>query len=130
MRPGPGRGGPERLQGKRDSCAAKFRQVLHRAVQDGLREGVDEIQTNRAIQLQNGWMHIQDERNLPAFGRVGDPDDILASVLVENGKILPDTYQAMPAYRLCTSDGVTNLTPGLALKLQSLLIGQNIIPQN
>lgn len=27
----------------------------------------------------------------------------------------------MPAYRLCTSDGVTQLTPGLAQKLQFLL---------
>ena len=29
----------------------------------------------------------EDERNIPPLGRIGDPDDILASVLVENGKV-------------------------------------------
>ena len=33
-------------------------EVLHAALQDGLTESVDEIQTNGAIQLQNGWMHV------------------------------------------------------------------------
>ncbi|KAF8352066.1 hypothetical protein F5887DRAFT_933792 [Amanita rubescens] len=109
---------------------AKFREALHEAIQAGLREGVDEIQTNGAIQLQNGWMHIHDERNVPALGRIGDPDDILASVLVEGGEILPETYQPMPAYRLCTQDGVTKLTPGLADKLQSFLSSRDAISQD
>ncbi|KAF8635670.1 hypothetical protein AX15_000296 [Amanita polypyramis BW_CC] len=99
----------------------KFRNLLHKTIQDGLSEGVDEIQTSSATQLQHGWMHIHDERNVPALGRIGDPDDIIASVLVENGKILPETYQPMPAYRLCTTDGVTKLTPGLAARLQVFL---------
>ncbi|KAK0485029.1 hypothetical protein IW261DRAFT_1394538 [Armillaria novae-zelandiae] len=99
----------------------KFRDVLHQAIQDGLREGVDEVQQNGATQLQNGWMHIHDERNIPPLGRIGDPDDILASVLVEDGKILATTYQPMPAYRFCTSHGVMQLTPGLNQKLRSLL---------
>ncbi|KAF8718927.1 hypothetical protein AX14_011651 [Amanita brunnescens Koide BX004] len=109
---------------------AKFREALHAAIRDGLREGVDEIQTNGAIQLQNGWMHIHDERNVPALGRIGDPDDILASVLVADGKILPETYQPMPAYRLCTQDGVTKLTPGLAAKLQSFLSSRDASSQD
>lgn len=29
----------------------------------------------------------EDERNVPALGRIGDPDDILASVRVEEGKV-------------------------------------------
>ena len=82
-----------------------------------------------------------DERNIPALNRVGDPDDIIASVLVEDSKvkiivscleastrvfmmdskILAETYQAMPAYRICTVDGVTQLTEGLAKKLKELL---------
>jgi hypothetical protein len=36
----------------------KFRNVLHEAIQAGLRERVDNIQINGAIQLQQGWMHI------------------------------------------------------------------------
>ncbi|KAJ7057020.1 hypothetical protein C8F01DRAFT_1153096 [Mycena amicta] len=98
-----------------------FRSLLHKAIQDGLREQVDEIQINGAAQLGSGWMHIYDDRNIPALGRIGDPDDIIASVLVEDGKMQPDTYQAMPAYRLCTADGPTRLTSGLAQKLRNLL---------
>ena len=85
---------------------------------------------------------LTDERNVPPLNRIGDPDDILASVRVENGKagppfagfsrvgltdrhfylqILAETYQAMPSYRLCTAHGVTQLTEGLASKLQGLL---------
>jgi len=100
---------------------AKFRSVLHKAIKDGLTEEVDDIQINGALQLQEGWMHIHDTRNLPALGRIGDPDDILASVLVQGSKIIPETYQPMPSYRFCTPDGVIQLTPGLMQKLQTSL---------
>jgi hypothetical protein len=32
-------------------------------------------------------VRLIDNRNIPALGRIGDPDDILASVLVEDGKV-------------------------------------------
>ncbi|KAN0094710.1 hypothetical protein V8E55_002997 [Tylopilus felleus] len=99
----------------------RFRPLLHEAVQQALSEGADDVWTNSAIQLQQGWMHIHDHRNVPALGRIGDPDDIIASVLVQDSKILPDTYQAMPSYRFCTADGPTQLTEGLATKLKSVL---------
>ncbi|KIJ63645.1 hypothetical protein HYDPIDRAFT_91999 [Hydnomerulius pinastri MD-312] len=110
----------------------RFRPLMHEAIQQALREGSDEVWTNGALQLQQGWMHIHglrnlfltlhvDNRNIPALGRIGDPDDIIASVLVEDSRILPDTYQAMPSYRLCTSDGPTQLTEGLAKRLKDLL---------
>jgi hypothetical protein len=86
-----------------------------------LTEEVDDIQINGAIQLQEGWMHIHDTRNIPALGRIGDPDDILATVLVQDSKIIPETYQPMPAYRFCTADGVIQLTPGLMQKLRTRL---------
>jgi len=41
--------------------SAKFRDVLHEAIQTGLREGVDEVQINSAKQTQHGWMHIHGE---------------------------------------------------------------------
>ncbi|EGO28093.1 hypothetical protein SERLADRAFT_462590 [Serpula lacrymans var. lacrymans S7.9] len=45
----------------------KFRAVLHRAIQTGLREGADDIQINGALQLQIGWMHIHDPtRHVPS----------------------------------------------------------------
>ena len=42
-------------------------------------------------------------------------------VFMMDSKILAETYQAMPAYRICTVDGVTQLTEGLAKKLKELL---------
>ena len=30
---------------------------------------------------------LLDERNIPSLGRVGDPDDIIASVRVQDGKV-------------------------------------------
>ncbi|KAJ3880729.1 hypothetical protein F5051DRAFT_450491 [Lentinula edodes] len=105
----------------------KFRHLLHEAVKSGLQANVDEIQRNGALQIQQGWMHIHDDRNIPALGRIGDPDDIIASVLVEDGKIKADTYQAMPAYRLCTSDGVTQLTEGLFAHLHKILLQRSEI---
>ncbi|OSD01041.1 hypothetical protein PYCCODRAFT_1436823 [Trametes coccinea BRFM310] len=99
----------------------RFRAVLHEAIQSALRDGVDEVQKNGAIQTREGWMHIHDNRNVPALGRIGDPDDIIASVRVENGEILPETYQPMPSYRVCTGDGVLQLTEGLAQRLVEVL---------
>ncbi|KAF9494328.1 hypothetical protein BDN71DRAFT_1393446 [Pleurotus eryngii] len=101
---------------------AVFKEILHEAVRKGLQEGVDDIQINGALQTHSGWMHVHDDRNIPALGRIGDPDDIIASVLVEDGKILAETYQPMPAYRLCTADGITRLTPGLDKKLREVLM--------
>ncbi|CAK5263740.1 unnamed protein product [Mycena citricolor] len=98
-----------------------FRTLLHEVISEALKQGVDDVQTNAALQMGSGWMHIHDERNVPALGRIGDPDDIIASVLVDEGKIQPETYQAMPAYRLCTADGPTQLTPGLARRLVEAL---------
>ncbi|TFK79563.1 hypothetical protein K466DRAFT_606054 [Polyporus arcularius HHB13444] len=98
-----------------------FRDILHEAVQSALRDGADEVQKNSAIQTREGWMHIHDSRNLPALGRIGDPDDIIASVRVENGEIMAETYQPMPSYRLATSDGVLQLTEGLAARLTEIL---------
>ena len=80
---------------------------------------------------------------MPALGRINDPADIIASVLVQDGEVgdgffrmlvqcnayaidvllqtLPETYQPMPSYRLCTSDGLPQLTPGLSQKLRFVL---------
>lgn len=46
-------------------CPAKFLEVLHEAVQSGLRDGVDDIQINGAIQTQQGWMHIHGSPKSP-----------------------------------------------------------------
>jgi len=97
----------------------KFPALLQEAIKDGLLE--DEIWTNSAIQAHSGWMHIFDQRNPPPLGRVPEPDDILASVRVEDGAMLIDTYQPMPSYRLCTRDGVCELSEGLMARLRLVL---------
>jgi len=102
--------------------SAKFRQLLHGALQSGLEADVDDIQRNGALQMQQGWMHIHDDRNIPSMGRIGDPDDIIASVLIEDGKIKSGTYQPMPSYRLCTTDGIIQLTQGLREHLRKCLL--------
>jgi hypothetical protein len=37
---------------------ARFRAIMHEAIQRGLQERVDDIWINGALQLQQGWMHI------------------------------------------------------------------------
>ncbi len=85
---------------------ALFLRLMHETVKNALKEGVDETVAAEALQRKSGWMHIHggllqlwsclmglfdssglDERNIPALGRIGDPDDILASVMVEDGKV-------------------------------------------
>ncbi|KDR80161.1 hypothetical protein GALMADRAFT_242422 [Galerina marginata CBS 339.88] len=100
----------------------KFLSLLHESIKSGLKDGLDEIWENGAKQLQEGWMHIHGERNIPALGRIGDPDDIIGSVLVEASEIKYETYQPMPSYRVCTSDGVLQLTPGLTKHLHKTLV--------
>lgn len=103
---------------------AKFIDLMHETVQAALVDGVDDVIQAEALQRGSGWLHIHDERNVPALGRIGDPDDILGSVRVEDGKILPETYQRMPSYRLFTADGPPKLSAGLAKRLEEALLRQ------
>lgn len=81
-----------------------FVDLLHDTVKAALIEGVDQELINDATQRQEGWLHVHGEfisrcfdsrqlnssadlRNFPEMGRVGDPDDILGSVLVQEGKV-------------------------------------------
>ena len=40
-----------------------------------------------------------DERNMPAINRAGEPEDIVASLLCRDGKLLEGQYEAGDAYR-------------------------------
>ncbi|KEP45558.1 hypothetical protein V565_260910 [Rhizoctonia solani 123E] len=94
-----------------------FVDLLHDTIKAALIEGVDQELGNDAVQRKEGWLHIHDYRNFPEMGRVGDPDDILGSVLVQDGKIKGETYERMPAYRTCTTDGPLQLSPSLHERL-------------
>lgn len=52
----------------------------------------------QAEHLKNGWLHIPDERVFSPYGRVPDPEDIFGSVLVEDSKLVPDSYQRFVLY--------------------------------
>ncbi|KIO30138.1 hypothetical protein M407DRAFT_242329 [Tulasnella calospora MUT 4182] len=99
-----------------------FRELLHEAIADALtRPGFDEAIEADALQRGEGWLHITDNRNVPALNRIGDPDDIVGTVMVQDGKVIASTYQPMPSYRLCTADGPTRLPEGLAKKVLGYL---------
>lgn len=61
----------------------------------------------------SGWMHIADGRTLAAFGRCPEPDDILATVLLEDGRMVPGSIQEMPTHRLLTVNGLFQLPADL-----------------
>ncbi|PCH37364.1 hypothetical protein WOLCODRAFT_158090 [Wolfiporia cocos MD-104 SS10] len=100
----------------------RFREVLHEAIQSALRDGLDEIQKNGMTQTQQRWMLIHGKPSFKFWpSHPSDPEDIIASVRVEEGMIMPEAYPPMPSYRFCTSDGVIQLTEGLAQKLREIL---------
>ncbi|PCH37314.1 hypothetical protein WOLCODRAFT_92323 [Wolfiporia cocos MD-104 SS10] len=77
----------------------RFREVLHEAIQSVLRDGLGRDPV----------------AGLDAHSR--DPEGIIASVRVEEGM----AYPPMPSYCFYTSDGVIQLTEGLAQKLREIL---------
>ncbi|KAG8703150.1 hypothetical protein FRC08_003049 [Ceratobasidium sp. 394] len=92
-----------------------FVDLLHDTVKAALTDNVDPDLANDATQRQEGWMHVHES------GRVGDADDIIGSVLVQKGKINGETYERMPSYRTCTSDGPTKLSSSMQERLISAL---------
>jgi len=99
-----------------------FRELLHECIAAALTEpGSDPVIESEAMQRGEGWLNINDTRNVPPLNRVGDPDDIIGAVMVQDGKILASSYEPMPTYRICTSDGPPRLTEGLFNKLQEAL---------
>jgi hypothetical protein len=58
-------------------------------------------------------LHIGDERNPPAWGRINCPEDIIGSVELKDGHIKEGTYQPMPAHRMITNDGIFRLSEPL-----------------
>ncbi|KAJ9110245.1 hypothetical protein QFC19_001648 [Naganishia cerealis] len=92
----------------------KFRELLQDSIKTALGMGAAAtVETEASVRGSDGYMHIADGRNLPPPGRIPEPHDIIGSVYVQSGKILPDTYEPQPMYRICTQDGVCVLPYGL-----------------
>ncbi|KAK4049056.1 hypothetical protein OIV83_004418 [Microbotryomycetes sp. JL201] len=88
-----------------------FRTVLH----DILRQAVtfDAKLHTEAQNRQDGWIHIADARAPADLNRVPDPSDIIASVLVQEGRIVPESYEPGGMHRMVTNDGLMKLDEGL-----------------
>ncbi|KAG8856448.1 hypothetical protein FRB96_006414 [Tulasnella sp. 330] len=65
-----------------------FRELLHESIACALAApDLDPSIAAEAVQRGEGYLHINDHRNIPAMGRIGDPDDIIGSVMVQDGKV-------------------------------------------
>ena len=65
-------------------------------------------------------MHVSDERHLPDFGRIAEPEDIFGSVEVDGRGQFVDghgRYQESGTYRLVTNEGVLGLSDYLRNRL-------------
>lgn len=63
---------------------------------------------------------MSDQRRIPDFGRIPDPEDIFGSVEVDgNGEFVDGhgKYEQSGTYRMCTNDGILGLTDFLRGKL-------------
>jgi hypothetical protein len=78
-----------------------------------------------ALSQKVGYMTLHDLRVFTPFGRVADPEDLLGSVLLDQGKIVPHSYDPMPTYRLLSSHGITELSDFMHEKLLQEL---NLLP--
>ena len=64
----------------------------------------------READMHASWLHIADERNPPPWGRIPVPEDIVGSVLLQDGVIQPNSYEPMPAHRIVTKNGIFQLS--------------------
>ncbi|KAI8077830.1 uncharacterized protein BX664DRAFT_44613 [Halteromyces radiatus] len=90
-----------------------FLNYLTQVFSNHIHEINDSTLKGMAQYQKEGWLHIGDERNPPPWGRIPKPEDIIGSVLLQDGKIQAGTYQSMPAYRLATKKGFMQLSKPL-----------------
>jgi hypothetical protein len=76
---------------------------------------------------------VADQRRIPDFGRIPDPEDIFGSVEVDGqGKFVDGhgRYQPSGTYRICTNDGILGLTDFMRQKLVERLKLQEAAEKN
>ncbi|GAA98476.1 uncharacterized protein L969DRAFT_95286 [Mixia osmundae IAM 14324] len=103
-----------------------FINVVHAIVSGAIYE--DEVMKVRAEMAAEGWLHLLDERNPPPLNRAGEPDDIIATTLVQQGKLVRESYEPMPSYRVHTRDGFLTLPESLHKSvLHGIRVARSII---
>ena len=100
---------------------AGMKRTLFKTIRDGL--GSSGWAKDMAATYGSGWMHIPDGRTLAPFGRYHletlseanrcfrcpDPEDIFATVMLCDGKMVLDRLEQMPTHRLLTINGLFKL---------------------
>ncbi|GJN88960.1 hypothetical protein Rhopal_001931-T1 [Rhodotorula paludigena] len=95
-----------------------FLRLVHEIVQANIADDLW-LQTQAKALSDDTHLHIGDERAPADANRVPAPQDILASVLVQQGKVVPESYEPnRVAYRLVTEDGLMRLPHGLGEKVR------------
>ncbi|GAA5837931.1 hypothetical protein JCM9279_004072 [Rhodotorula babjevae] len=88
-----------------------------RLVHDVLREHVESdpwLETKAKALHDDTHLHIADERAPADANRVPDPQDILASVLVQGGRVVGASYEPnRVAYRVVSEQGLMRIPGGL-----------------
>ncbi|RSH92219.1 hypothetical protein EHS25_008634 [Saitozyma podzolica] len=89
-------------------------EVMQSAVKQSLERGLaDTVIFEASTRPGDGYIHITDERAIPPAGRIGETEDLIGSVFVENGEVVPSTYEPQPSYRLITQHGPPILPKGI-----------------
>jgi len=61
---------------------------MHEAIKSGLEAGKGEtVEFEAATRPGDGYIHITDERAIPPAGRIGETEDLIGSVFVQDGKV-------------------------------------------
>jgi hypothetical protein len=98
--------------------------LIHQVISKNI--GFDESFRAMALYQKSGFLNINDSRVFTPFGRVADPEDILGTIALDDGVMIPGTYEPMPTHRLYTSNGLFQLNDFLYSRLLESLENQYI----
>ncbi|KAI9009474.1 hypothetical protein BC832DRAFT_516991, partial [Gaertneriomyces semiglobifer] len=94
---------------------AEFGDLVHKVIEENILE--DEEMQAAAKYQKVGFLNINDQRVYVPWGRVSDAEDILGTVRLSDGAIVPSTYERMPTHRLVSGNGLFQLTEFLHQRL-------------
>lgn len=101
-----------------------FARTLRQVMADHVAE--DPGWQNQAAIQGNGALNINDQRVYIPFGRVGDPEDIVGIVRIQDGQIIPNSFEDMPTWRpISPSGGLFQLSEFLQRRLLSKLSSES-----
>lgn len=87
---------------------SQFVPLLHRILQPIVHLDPDTQHTASAI--GSGYIHVVDQRAEVIYGRIPEVEDIIMSVRAEDGKLLENSAEGSPSYRVWTNNGGIQLS--------------------